>query len=115
MQAAIDWLRAELFTMGAVSNTMIWVIVGLFGLAGTIEWYGRRTDSELMETARPIAVVAWVAFGFFWLNLTPYFFFEHRASSRESSVWRAFRPVCTPPNCSTAVGILSSYSHAQSR
>ena len=79
MQAAIDWLRAELFTMGAVSNTMIWVIVGLFGLAGTIEWYGRRTDSELMETARPIAVVAWIAFGFFWLNLTPYFFFEHQS------------------------------------
>ena len=76
---AIEWLRAELFTMGALSNTMIWVIVGLFGLAGIIEWYGRRTDGELMERARLIAVVAWVAFGFFWLNLTPYFFFEHQS------------------------------------
>jgi len=76
---AIEWLRAELFTMGALSNTMIWLIIGLFGLAGIVEWYGRRTNSELTERARSIAVVAWVGFGFFWLNLTPFFFFEHQS------------------------------------
>jgi len=79
MQPAIEWLRAELFTMGALSMTMAWVVIGLFGLAGLIEWYGRRSDQDLMDTARPIAVVAWVGFGLFWLNLAPYFFFDHQS------------------------------------
>ena len=79
MQPAIEWLRAELFTMGALSMTMVWVVVGLFGLAGLIEWYGRRSGQDLMDTARPIAVVAWVGFGLFWLNVAPYFFFDHQS------------------------------------
>jgi len=79
MQPAIEWLRAELFTLGTLSMSMAWVIIGLFGLAGAIEWYGRRTGRDLMSTARPIAVVAWASFGLFWLNLAPYFFFDHQS------------------------------------
>jgi len=79
MQAATEWLRAELFTMGTLSMWLLWGLIGLFGLAGLLEWYGRRTDQELMDRARPIAVVAWVGFGFFWLQLTPYFLFEHQS------------------------------------
>ena len=79
MQAATEWLRAELFTMGTLSMWLLWGLIGLFGLAGLLEWYGRRTDQELMDRARPIAVVAWVGFGVFWLQLTPYFLFEHQS------------------------------------
>ena len=79
MQAALEWLQAELFTMGTLSMAMIWVLIGLFGVAGLIEWYGRRTDQDLMGLARPIAVAAWVGFGVFWLQLAPYFFFDHQS------------------------------------
>jgi len=79
MQPVIEWLRAELFTMGALSMTMVWIVIGLFGLAGLIEWYGRRSGQDLMDIARPIAVVAWAGFGVFWLNLAPYFFFDHQS------------------------------------
>lgn len=79
MQPAIEWFRAELFTMGTLSMTMAWVVIGLFGFAGLIEWYGRRSGQKLMDTARQVAVVAWVGFGLFWLNLAPYFFFDHQS------------------------------------
>jgi len=79
MQAAIDWLRAELFTVGPVSDALAWLVIGLFVLAGGVEWYGRRSDADLMSTARPIAAAAWVGFGLFWLNLFPAFAFEHQS------------------------------------
>lgn len=74
-----DWLRAELFTAGPLSDAMGWLVFGLFALAGVIEWYGRRTNANLMGPARAIAVIAWVGFGLFWLNLFPYFAFEHQS------------------------------------
>lgn len=79
MQAVIEWLRTELFTVGPLSDAMAWIVIGLFVLAGSVEWYGRRTDVDLMDTARPIAVAAWVGFGLFWLNLFPAFAFEHQS------------------------------------
>jgi len=79
MQAVTEWLRTELFTVGPLSDAMAWIVIGLFVLAGGVEWYGRRTDLDLMDTARPIAVAAWVGFGLFWLNLFPAFAFEHQS------------------------------------
>ena len=77
--SALTWLRGELFTVGVLSDAMAWTVIGLFTLAGIVEWYGRRTNHSLTEPARLIAVVAWVGFGFFWLNLAPYFAFEHES------------------------------------
>jgi archaeosortase A (PGF-CTERM-specific) len=79
MQGAIEWIQAELFTVGPVSDAMAWIVIGLFVLAGLVEWYGRRTSVDLMDTARWIAVAAWVGFGLFWLNLFPAFAFEHQS------------------------------------
>jgi archaeosortase A (PGF-CTERM-specific) len=79
MQAATEWLGENLFTVGPVSDGMAWLVIGLFTLAGLVEWYGRRTDVDLMDSARWIAVVAWVGFGLFWLNLFPAFAFEHQS------------------------------------
>ena len=79
MQTATEWLRSELFTVGPLSDALAWVVISLFVLAGAVEWYGRRTDVDLMDTARPIAVTAWVGFGIFWLNLFPAFAFEHQS------------------------------------
>jgi len=79
MQAATEWLRSELFTVGPLSDGLAWVVIGLFVLAGGVEWYGRRSDVDLMDTARVIAVAAWVGFGVFWLNLFPAFAFEHQS------------------------------------
>jgi len=58
---------------------MAWIVIGLFTLAGVVEWYGRRTEVDLMDRARWIAVAAWVGFGLFWLNLFPAFAFEHQS------------------------------------
>jgi len=71
MQTASEWLGENLFTVGPVSDTMAWLVIGLFTLAGLVEWYGRRTDVDLMDRARWIGVTAWVGFGLFWLNLFP--------------------------------------------
>jgi len=79
MQAATGWLREGLFTVGPLSDALAWVVIGLFVLAGGVEWYGRRTDVDLMDTARTIAVAAWVGFGVFWLTLFPAFAFEHQS------------------------------------
>jgi len=79
MQRATEWLQAELFTVGPLSDALAWLVIGLFVLAGGVEWYGRRTEVDLMESARLIAVSAWVGFGLFWLNLFPAFAFEHQS------------------------------------
>ncbi len=77
--AALSWLRGELFTFGVLADVAIWIIAGVFAVAGLLEWYGRRANRSLTEPARLIAVIGWVGFGFFWLNLVPYFWFEHQS------------------------------------
>lgn len=79
MQTTSRWLGENLFTVGPLSDAMAWLVIGLFVLAGLVEWYGRRTDVDLMDRARWIAVTAWVGFGLFWLNLFPAFAFEHQS------------------------------------
>ena len=74
-----SWLRGQLFTMGPLADAMIWAVMILFAVAGFVEWYGRRTNRNLMEPARTIAVVAFVGFGLFWLNAVPFFAFEHQS------------------------------------
>jgi len=68
-----------LFTVGPVSDALAWIVVGLFVAAGATEWYGRRTGRGLADAARSVAVVAWVAFAAFWLNLVPFYFLEHES------------------------------------
>ena len=77
--SAVAWLRGTLFTVGPLSDAMAWTVIGLFALAGLVEWYGRRSHTDLMGPARGLAVAAWVGFGLFWLNLFPAFAFEHQS------------------------------------
>ena len=77
--SALTWLRGQLFTMGPLSDVLIWAVVLLFTLAAGVEWYGRRTDTDLMTPAATIATVAWVGFGLFWLNSVPFWAFEHQS------------------------------------
>ena len=75
----IMWLGDQLFTMGLLSDLLIWVVVLLFAIAGGIEWYGRRSGTARVETARTTATAAWIGFGLFWLNSVPFWWFEHQS------------------------------------
>ena len=77
--SALAWLRGQLFTMGPLSDVLVWTVVWLFALAAGVEWYGRRSDTDLMSPATTIATVAWVGFGLFWLNSVPFWAFEHQS------------------------------------
>jgi len=77
--SALAWLRGQLFTMGPLSDLLVWTVVWLFALAAGVEWYGRRSDTDLMSPATTIATVAWVGFGLFWLNSVPFWAFEHQS------------------------------------
>ncbi|MFB6293643.1 MAG: archaeosortase A [Halonotius sp.] len=65
--------------MGPLSDVLVWTVVWLFALAAGVEWYGRRSDTDLMSPATTIATVAWVGFGLFWLNSVPFWAFEHQS------------------------------------
>ena len=41
----IMWLGDQLFTMGLLSDLLIWVVVLLFAIAGGLEWYVRRSGT----------------------------------------------------------------------
>lgn len=76
----IGWFASELFTFGTLADLLIWTAIVLFLLAGLIEWRGHRSgDRQLVERARTISVAAFVVFGFFWLNVFPYFAFDHQS------------------------------------
>ena len=46
--SALAWLRGQLFNMGPLSDVLVWTVVWLFALAAGVEWYGRRSDTDLM-------------------------------------------------------------------
>ena len=75
----LTWLSDQLFTMGVLSDALIWVVMLLFAAAGVTEWYGRRSGTDLMTPARTTATIAWVGFGLFWLNSVPFWWFEHQS------------------------------------
>lgn len=72
-------LVGGLFEVGPVTDALAWLSIGLFVLAGGVEWYGRRTGRGLADPARNVAVLAWASFAFFWLNLVPHFAFVQQS------------------------------------
>ncbi len=74
----IEWLASEVFAFGTLANAMIWTATGLFIAAGLFEWRAHRSNGSL-DTARYTSIAGFTVFGLFWLNVFPYFAFEHQS------------------------------------
>jgi archaeosortase A len=64
-----------LAALGAYSDALAWIVVGLFVLGVLCE----RLDRIDGRTARFVAALAWLAFGAFWLTLVHYYAIEERS------------------------------------
>lgn len=67
------------FQVGPVTDTLAWISIGLFVVAGGIEWYGRQTGRTVTLQARYVGATAWASFAFFWANLIPHFAFVQQS------------------------------------
>ncbi|MDJ1430992.1 archaeosortase A [Halostagnicola sp. A-GB9-2] len=68
--AITELTRVTIIGSIALVDLLAWASIGIFVLAFVLQWRGA------IDPARHVAATAWVLFGFFWLLMTPHYYYE---------------------------------------